>query len=405
LSETTQRGYATYVCIFAERHLQQEAGVAAYECESARRRLRKAFRGFRRRATQQLGDRAVSPAEYLRLVRAVRMELEESRDLLDRTPSEQAAYDHHALPLLPFVLLAGLLLAVRSAEVNVMNVGDLHLRDGDPWLHVHAPNKPSAHIWLPEHVREALRVAKQWMARYRPDPGPGDPLLMVLHPESGDLVRMDSVWVRNALRVFYAKWFRRRAPDGSPVLYRVLEGERVPFDVGFADYRTAAITDAARHERNPAKLRIFARHKSVATTLLYYVKQTHMEWVEDITTSLAPDAELLRMAMASEIATRADAAAAPAAGALVPGGHCADHLNGVVGCRRSRDCRLCRRFRIHPDRRDYFATDLDRALSEVARAEGLGLKRDVEVHRGVAALNQAILNRIDEYFATMEQDA
>lgn len=413
LEETTRRGYATLVRIFAETWLPKRGLLTAGEALSVRRRFKRHFRGFRRRAEERMREQAVSPQEYVRLVRAIRLELEESRRLLDAPAAEQEAYDHHALPLLPFVLLCGVLLAVRSSEVNAWDAADMRIRDGEPCVYVHAPNKRDGYIWLPPTVRVAWDVAERWMARYRAAAAPDDPLLVVRHPDTGAPVRFDTIWVAGALRVFYRKWFARTGRDGAPVLYRERGGERVPFALGYDQYRSAAITEMARHEQNPEKLRIFARHASIQTTYSYYVREAYEAWLGEVARTLAPGevsadvaagAELARIATPLAVATPEERAAADAAGARVPGGVCGLALKRI-GCTRARLCLLCLYFRIHPDRREHFALAFQGAMARRDRAAGEGRKRDAEIHTNVMTLNQAVLDRIDDYLADLEDGA
>ena len=86
-----------------------------------------------------------------------------------------------------------------------------------------------------------------------------------------------------------------------------------------------------------------------------------------------------------------DRSAAP-----VPGGHCAQVMDGDRSCRKASDCRLGRAFRIWPDRREVFERERTR-LEELARqAKAKDLERDAQNLRQIAALNQAVLDRIDE---------
>jgi hypothetical protein len=108
------------------------------------------------------------------------------------------------------------------------------------------------------------------------------------------------------------------------------------------------------------------------------------------------------MELRGEIASESEKELAGRVGASLPGGHCKEVVDGIVGCRRASDCRKCDRYRIHADKLDFFIMDLARAREAVQRAEREGRKRDAEVQRGIAALNLAIIDRIDEYNERME---
>ena len=104
------------------------------------------------------------------------------------------------------------------------------------------------------------------------------------------------------------------------------------------------------------------------------------------------------MAMANSLAPSEDERTrARAIGGTLLGGHCGAALEGV-SCVRATDCRLCSFFRIHPDRREVFVQDYERALFEAdILEEEEGRRRDAENRRQFAALNLAVIDRIDEF--------
>ncbi|MCA1618442.1 MAG: hypothetical protein LC795_03835 [Acidobacteria bacterium] len=318
--------------------------------------------------------------------------------LLNQPNEKQDEYEP-TFPLLPFVLQLGVALAIRSVELNYLFVGDL-VSDR---LRVHAPNKRPAELWLPPSVRAALELAQTWMARYRTTNESDDPLLIVplaYGKRKGECVRFDTIVLRDALTRFYKKYFSLSGKDGKPILYSVSSEDQetlIPFSLPFSEFRSAAITEAARHERNPEKLRLFARHKYVANTYKYYVRETHLQWMKNISLNLAPSAEMLRIAIQNKVSGKLDEGRAKEQGALVPGGHCDRVLVGDTSCARANDCRLCTYFRIHPGRRQVFVIDRETSLKEAETAQAHGLLRDAQNLRECAALNQAIIDRIDEY--------
>jgi hypothetical protein len=397
LKEGARRSTATLVLMFME-WLAETGRLLPSEVEVARCRYRKAFRGFAGRARESLRTKAIAPEEYVRLLRAIRLEYECCVELLHQSKEKQDKYDP-AFPLLPFVLLLGATLAIRSAELNYLSVGDLT----SDRLRLHAPNKQSAELWLPPSVKAALEVAQTWMARYRTTKELDVPLLIVpiTHGRrKGEYVRFETIILRSALARFYKKYFGLTGKDGLPILYSLSGNDKktpTPFSLPFSEFRSAAITEAARHERNPAKLRMFARHKDVANTYKYYVKETHLQWLKNISMHLAPSAEKLRIAIQNKISSKEDEQCARKQSALVPGGHCDRALAGDTSCARSSDCRLCTYFRIHPNRRQVFINDREDALKKAETAQSNGLLRDAQNLREFAALNQAIIDRIDDY--------
>jgi hypothetical protein len=207
----------------------------------------------------------------------------------------------------------------------------------------------------------------------------------------------------NSLAKFYRKYFNLLAPDGMPYLYTIAQEDEsvlLPFTLSFADFRSAAITEAARHERNPTIIMRFARHECFATTLKYYIRETHRQWITNVATFLAPSAELVRICLDNKIAKPEEEEKAQAAGAQVPGGHCEPALTGDHSCMRATDCRLCPFFRIHISKRELFVRDMEDALEKAQHLQSeQGLIRDAQNLREFAGLNQAIIDRIDEHLA------
>ena len=123
LAENTRRAYGTFVLKFME-WLVDTGLVHPREADLARLRHQKAFRGFSARQLEKMRMTAVSPDDYVRLIKVIRLEYEECRGLLDGDPEVQDKYDA-TFPLLPFSMLLGTELALRSAELNHLYVSDL----------------------------------------------------------------------------------------------------------------------------------------------------------------------------------------------------------------------------------------------------------------------------------------
>lgn len=401
--ETHRRSAASHVKAWATTWLVSRGLASASDAIAIERRFKRHFRGFGRRHEGRLREQHVPAEEWVRLLRAVRMELDEARALL---ANPLLAPDHPAMPLMPFLLLAAGLLAVRPAEVNVMNVGDVRHANGEAnrelKIYLHAPNKAPGELPLGDTLRAAWEVADAWMRRFRPAPQAGEPLLVLKAKEYSEPVRMDSLWINTVLRVFYRKYFKRLGRDGKPVLYSDRNGESSPFHLPFGQYRSAAITERARQERNPDKLRIFARHKSVNTTLSFYVRVAFLEYVQDVMLAYRAAAEQARAATPIMIATREERAAAVEAGAEVPGGVCGEALLGRP-CPLSRNCMRCCAFKLHPDYRPYFVRELacEQRMAEAAVLDEQ-LKRDAQIHNARCALLQACIDRIDDFYDAME---
>lgn len=397
-SEESRRAYTITLLIFMD-WLVVLGDLPVNEVFAARARHKKAFHGCTARILQLSWLKAVSPDEFVRLTRSIRLEYEECRSLLTMSTREQAAYDLR-FPLLPFSMLLGTELAVRAVEFNHLRVGDVR---GDRLL-LNPPNKEPSEIWLPPSLISAMELAHTWMARYRGKSAPEDPLLVCpiqMGARRNQVVRFDSILLSASLKKFYAKYFALKAADGKPALYadqKVDGSEFEPFWLPFKDFRSAAITEAARHERNPIKVMRFARHKEFATTLRFYIRETHKQWVSNVAKYLAPSAELLRISLENKLATREQEKLAESASATVPGGHCEQAIAGDHSCKRATDCRLCPFFRIHVSKKSFFTMEMEESIRKAALLQDSeGLLRDAQNLRQFAALNLAIINRIDEH--------
>ncbi len=400
LTESTRRVFSNLVLNFME-WLVYRGLINEKELDVARVRHRKAWRGFSARQLERMRLKAVSPEDYIRLIRAARLEYEECKQIMEQSDTKQDQYDV-TFPLLPFSILLGIELAVRSVEFNYLKVRDLR---GDR-LFLNPPNKPASEVWLPPSLMASLALAQSWMSRYRANPNPDDPLLVCPlenGPRSNQLVRFDTILLSSSLSRFYRKYFDLIAPDGMPYLCATGhedEPDLIPFSLSFSDFRSAAITEAARQERNPTVVMRFARHRCFATTLKYYIRETHRQWLSNVATFLAPSAELVRISLENKIASPEEEAKAEASDAVVPGGHCEPALSGDHSCIRASDCRLCPFFRIHVSKRDFFVKEMEDTLEQAERLQTeQGLIRDAQNLREFAALNQAIVNRIDEHLS------
>jgi hypothetical protein len=170
--EGTRRVYGSFILQFME-WLVDVGDIKPNQAFAARLRQQQAFRGINARALEHMRLYAISPEDYVCLIRAIRMEYEQCKDVLEQSKDAQNRYDI-TFPLLPFSMLLGAKLAVRAVEFNNLKVRDLR---GDRLL-LNPPNKKSSEIGLPLSVMSALELAQKWMLRYRKDPEPDDPLLV-----------------------------------------------------------------------------------------------------------------------------------------------------------------------------------------------------------------------------------
>jgi hypothetical protein len=114
--ESTRRGYANFILKFMESLVEIDV-VSARDADTARLRHQVAMRGSSARQVERMRQTAVSPEEYARITKVIRMEYEECKALLNQPARLQDEYDN-VFPLLPFIMLLGADCAVRSAEFN-----------------------------------------------------------------------------------------------------------------------------------------------------------------------------------------------------------------------------------------------------------------------------------------------
>jgi hypothetical protein len=403
--EGTRQTYSSHLLAFMD-WLATLGDMSLNEVFAARSRHKKAFRGIGARLLQLSWLKAVSPDEFIRLTRAIRLEFESCKRILEQPTSEQKKYQV-TFPLLPFSMLLGTELAVRAVEFNHLRIRDVR---GDRLL-LNPPNKDPSEVWLSPSLMSALELAQQWMARYRTKCAPDEPLLafpMWKGPRAKQIVPFDTILLLVSLNRFYEKYFDLSAPDGAPYLYadpQADESSLKHFSLSFKDFRSAAITEAARHERNPARVQRFARHKHFSTTLRFYVRETHKRWISNVAKSLAPSAELIRISLENRVASRQEETAAESASAAVLGGHCEQALAGDRSCKRATDCRFCAFFRIHVSKRSFFLKEMEDSVLQADFLQNTqGLLRDAQNLREFAALNQAIIDRIDEHLDDTRTD-
>ena len=418
------------------------------------------FKASWRRAAHEKSQTAVTRDEFTRLLRAIRMEIEEcdavlaSRVFGDTAPlgvswpgPVGSSIDPN--PYICFALLAAMEVGLRAAELNALCIGDDERRPG--LLYVHAANKPSRYLPITPEMRRALDLVMRWSDGLREHAIDRSPLLVFSWGDPARTGRLTGCGAQGVRRVtsgilnqswlpnFYRKYFERtelaaaeaevtqiashsRSRSLVPVLYAEPKREREalrPLALAYADVRAAGLTDRSKDERNRHILQKHAGHKRFSTTERYYLEQEEEERMRDTAKRLLPHAERLRMRMRNLVVADPNAeeqASLAQRGALVPimrgpqpalGGHCHDAAtNDVVaaqaagfrpGCARSGDCRLCEHFRIYASRRPVYVAARAHTLKQAAEQQRLGDLREAENLRQSAALDQAIINRIDEY--------
>jgi integrase len=418
-----------------------DAGLPGYvrqEHEGMTSRRKKRFRGHNRRVHHERREAGLSESEYTRLLVALRLELDSCEDRLrlhaagdeplaiaglrgGRNPDGSAAKRHiDPNPYVCFAMLAGIELGMRSPEFNNLRLDDVTAFPDK--IRVRAPNKPHADLTLTPQVRRALDIVIAYAAQVRSDTPLGS-MLCICRNVVGNHKRVNDTHVTSSLLSsrwlprFYGKYFRMVRPgEQTPVLYADLDasGELKPLNVPLADFRSIGLTAFARSERNLDIVRTHARHASLQTTETYYLRQRERQRLTDTSRYLTPSVERIRMLMARDIVADPDACTINElrrADALVPLGHCDEALKQHLtpeeeearalgyraGCIRARDCRLCDNFRPHAGLRDVYVKEAESAISEAINLRGRGELREAENQMEFAALNQAIVDAVDEY--------
>lgn len=393
------------------------------------------FRDRHLREAESKARHAVSTTEYRRLLRACRMEMEACEQAL-REAERTGTVVRAVVPLdrfmdpNPFVLfaiLAALEMGLRSSEFNTASLSDMEHKP--EFLFAHASNKPPRYLRLTPQVARALDLALRWSAPLRAEAEDPTPLLLFQierfrnRPTRGIRPVSTQQFNNGWLRRFYRKYFERtEVQDGEerPVLYADPKKPGdipVPVHIPYMDLRAVGLTEFARLERNKDIVRRHAGHANLITTELHYLHQAEESRLSDTSHFLLPAAEKLRMVMENEVVDDPDSSTRERlilAGALIPGGHCQDALETAeqvaldagfrVGCTRALDCRLCINFRIHVGRREFFVAERDTALTEAQRFQAdEGKLRDAQNLREFAALNEAVVARIDEHLERVSQ--
>lgn len=399
--ESSSRRIIGCIDSFAEWLSQETDVLNLSERESIRRRYSVHFKGFTEREQRRLEEisSGIAPEDLGRLYKAVRLNLERLEELVFLTESDGRVM-HPATPLVPFVQLLGLQLGVRSGELNNLKQRDIDRRAG--LIYVHQANKRPASLPISPEIERALALATTWQAVFRTDADCGEaPALMYPVPcrrSESCLRQLDSSRFSYHLKAFYRWAFDEIDPAGNRLLFSQEPGRNIePFSLPFHLYRHAAITEYARVEPDVSKLRIFARHEWFRTTERYI--RLPAEEVDTATLeAIGPLSERVRMRVYASRATPEELVEARETGALLPGGVCGEALQGQTECRRAVDCRVCEQFLIDPRKRAWFEEDTTRRRRRIAQLEDAGpYIRDVQNELSIIALNEAVLEAIDEW--------
>ena len=446
MGESYQRSTAADVAAVYESGIGRHRGWSHDVHDDMRVARRAHFRGLAEREKEKKQEKAISFDELARLMRAIRLEIESCER---RLAEWRASGDPVPLgcmvrlrqdpnPYVAFALLAALEAFCRSEEYNALEVGDDTKYAGH--LYCHAPNKDPRKPTLSGPLRVALDLATAWSEPLRAWVPEERALLLysdTLPPEHRQRPHHRATPIRvkpatgavlsiNWLRSFYQRYFERTDPrTGLPVLYRdpKRRGEPLqPFQMSLRQAREVGITFYATVEEDIGVVQKNAGHRYRKNTEKYYYNPTERDRLEETAKRLLPMAERIRMLMRGIVLVRseADERRVGARGALIPlwrpdtgtgavVGECAEvgedpsvaalAAGFRPGCVRSGDCRICNNFKIYADRRPLFVAARDWKLKEVVRLRTENNLREAENQRESAALDQAIIDAIDDYYA------
>jgi integrase len=379
--------------------------------------------GLRHRMTQQAIESAISVETFTALARAVSLELEDCRRVLQqRNDNErESLYNlkvkHAGIidpnPFVVFALEAGLRYGIRSQELNSLRTEDVRIDGvgGNHYLYVHAPDKDDDFIPIEADFLETLNVCLEWSREARQIAGEAgerlykDALLVYPPNNSSCLERLIPLTTYNLnrthLKYFYKKWFKHKVKDRNgkdrPLLHAEGDPAR-PLDVSFRKIRNAFAARFIEREPNRSVAQRVMRHKDIKTTEQHYLHRTVMVHARKVYLALGAEAQLLVSSIKNPILTGISEETirkADEAGAVTPHGLCGTALEGR-SCEMASDCLVCPYLVVIASRKLRFEADREVYLK---KSDELMMKGD---HRGAenalsrAKLCQAHIRRIED---------
>jgi integrase len=387
--------------------------------------LRKMTRGRYKRHLQDSIDRALSLEAYSDLAKAVTLEFEQCKQVLnDRNlgirqslynPGKNSMKVIDPNPYVVFALQCAMRLGLRATELNTLTRHDINIDPlhGNHEIYVHAPDKNDDFIPIDETFLLSLRVCKEWDREARALAGESGEeflkdALLVYRPTSScygfPFFQLSTYYLNiSHLKYFFKKWFNYKINDQDgnerPLLHA--DGDTAkPLYIDYRSIRNSFAIRFAERERNRATIKRVMRHKNIVTTQKYYLQLERLDAARKMQIAMKSEAQLLVMGLSNAVTagiSEATLQKARDAGAITPHGVCEVALEGQ-DCDRANDCLECPHLVVIASRRPRFSADRDAYLDMYADLHEKGDIRGAENALSRAKLCQAQLLRIDETF-------
>lgn len=400
-----------------------QPGWSQRDLDTIRAAANKSTRGRCARGLQKSVDEALSLKTYSDLARALTLEFEQCKRVLEARDSgeRQSLYNVGANtmgaidpnPFVVFALQAAMRLGLRASELNSLNADDVRRDDagGNHELYVHAPDKSDDFIPVDETFLAALEVCSEWSKEAREaagDEGVGwhEKALLVYRPTSTcygrPLFQLSTYYLNSShLKYFYEKWFNQTVRDENGTERPLLHAENDPTRPLWVDYRKLRNSFAIRFaERETSRVLVkrVMRHRSIATAEKHYLHKARLDHAKKVQIALKAEARLLTMGLVNAVGvgisedTLRDAREK---GAITPHGICGAGMEGRT-CDRANDCLECPHLVVIVSRRPRLVADREAYLELAKGLDARGDLRGAENALGRAKLCQAQVLRIDE---------
>jgi hypothetical protein len=385
---------------------------------------RNVLRGFRRRATQISIDKALSKETYLNFLKAVTLEFEQCRGVLEqRSSGKRLSLYNDGMsgglrldpnPYVVFAALCGLRHGVRSQEFNAIRRADLcvDMENGQHELYLHASGKPDAYIPVDDAFVEAWSLCEEWDREARAFARDGE----IGFDDSGFVYSSTSMRQykavtllhterlnRHFLPYFYRKWFKHDVQDKGGKTRPLLHAENdisIPLWCPYSKLRNAFAVHFAERERNRHITKEVLRHANVSTSERFYLNNTKLDHAKKVYYALKPEAQMLVMGLKNPVEAGISVETlekAKAAGALLPHGICGAAINGN-SCVRASGCLGCPYLVVIANRKPRFEAGREHYLKKADVLQAKGDFRGAENALSQAKLCQAHIIRINDTF-------
>lgn len=384
-----------------------------------------ASRGRIKRGVQLSVDKALSLDTYAALAKALTLEFDQCRKILDArnlgqrqslyNPGQNTMRTIDPNPFVVFALQCAMRLGLRATELNSLRRQDIHVDNvyGNHELYVHAPDKSDDFIPIDETFLRSLRVCEEWDKEARESAGAAGEeylrdALLVYRPTSScygyPFFQLSTYYLNSShLKYFCQKWFdfKIKTSDGTELpLLHADDDPTKRLQINYRSLRNSFAIRFAERERSRTTLKRVMRHKSIVTTEKYYLHLTKLEHAKKVQIALKAEAQMLVLGLNNAIGagiTEETLSKAKEAGAITPHGICASALDGH-GCYRANDCLECPHLVVITTRRPRFVADRDEYVQMAEELHSNGDIRGSENALARAKICQAQIIRIDETF-------